>query len=400
MTDFQNINLTNIQSFIKSFPTNDDFLKFLTEKGILFTVDSENGMTILRYNKEHPNCDLTDSFTKFCRGLIIDNETNNIICFPPEKSNLFVSLPEHNFGDLHIEDFIDGTMINLFFHNDQMHISTRSCIGANGKWFSEKKFSDMFVEAQGELNFDNFEKNYTYTFVLRHPENRIVTKYNKADLVLVQVRDMHTFNIINTSIVKGVLKERNIDITIPVNYNFTDLDQLTNYVAQMNWEQQGVVVKLGNFRSKIRNEKYNYVKNMRGNSPRLFYNFIDLRNNKMIKQYLQYFPEYKPEFHEFTNEIIQTTKEIHKTYIDFRVKKIITPDDIPKEIKTLIYELHGFHIKDGITITFDYVKNYFNTLLCFDLGNVDVEHIETRKKKVNIIRYMRERLEKKFTNSE
>ena len=216
-------------------------------------------------------------------------------------------------------------MINLFHYNDKWHISTRSRIGADGKWFSDKKFSDMFTEAQGKLEFTNFEKNYTYTFVLRHPENRIVTKYNRADLVLVQVRDMETFNIINNNIVKGVLHDRGVDITIPVTYNFTDLHQITDYVSQMNWEQQGVIIKYGNIRSKIRNEKYNYVKNMRGNSPRLFYNFIDLRNNKMIKQYLQYFPEYSTDFREFTNEIIRTTKDVHQTYINYRVKKIITP---------------------------------------------------------------------------
>jgi hypothetical protein len=112
----------------------------------------------------------------------------------------------------------------------------------------------------------------------------------------------------------------------------------------------------------------------------------------MIKQYLQYFPEYSTDFRIFTNEIIRTTKELHQTYINYRVKKIITPEDIPKEFRTLIYELHGFHLSDGITITFDYVKNYFNSLLTFDLGNVSPENIETRKKKVNIIRFMRERL--------
>lgn len=392
MTDIQDINLNTIQNFLKSFNTNDELLKFLAQSGILFTVDTEIGLTIVRYNKESPDCYLNVPFTKMCRGLIYETDTRNIVCFPPEKSSPFVSLPPYKFEELLVEDFIDGTMINLFHHNDKWHISTRSRIGADGRWFSDKKFCDMFTEAQGKLDFTKFEKNYTYTFVLRHPENRIVTKYNKADLVLVQVRDMNSFNIVNNSIVKGVLEQRGVEVTIPVTYNFTDLNQITDYVSQMNWEQQGVVIKYGNIRSKIRNEKYNYVKNMRGNSPKLFYNFIELRNNKMIKQYLQYFPEYSQDFRIFTSEIIRTTREIHQTYINYRVKKIITPEYIPKEFQTLIYELHGFHLSDGITITFDYVKNYFNSLLAFDTGNVSPENIEKRKKKVNIIRFMRERI--------
>ena len=135
----------------------------------------------------------------------------------------------------------------------------------------------MFSEAKGNLDFEKFEKDYTYTFVLRHPENRIVTRYDSADLVLVQVRDRKTLQVCPNMIVKNILKERGVDITIPVIYNFTDLAQLTHYISQMNWEQQGVVIKYGNQRSKMRNEKYNYVKSMRGITPRfsiIIWNFV------------------------------------------------------------------------------------------------------------------------------
>jgi len=220
----------------------------------------------------------------------------------------------------------------------------------------------MFVEAQGSLDFEKFETNFTYTFVLRHPENRIVTNYQQADLVLVQVRDMSTFQPVNTHMVRNVLKTRDVEVTVPVIYSFTDLDQLTQYVSQMNWEQQGLVLKYEGFRSKIRNEKYNYVKQMRGNTPKRFYNFLELRKNKMIKQYLQYFPEASDEFHEFTNKVNGMTRLLHQTYMDYRVKKTITIEEVPYELKPLIYELHGQHLTNHIKVTFDYVKSYFNEL--------------------------------------
>ena len=361
MSQYENISINNIQSFLQSFSTDELFMQFLLSKGIMFTLEQENDMLILRYNKANPDCDTSDPFTRYCRGLVLEASTKKIVCFPPEKSIPYTSLNPGPFEDMLIEDFIDGTMINLFY-KDQWNISTRSKIGANCRWFSDKNFSDMFVEAQGSLDFEKFETNFTYTFVLRHPENRIVTNYQQADLVLVQVRDMSTFQPVNTHMVRNVLKTRDVEVTVPVIYSFTDLDQLTQYVSQMNWEQQGLVLKYEGFRSKIRNEKYNYVKQMRGNTPKRFYNFLELRKNKMIKQYLQYFPEASDEFYEFTNKVNGMTRLLHQTYMDYRVKKTITIEEVPYELKPLIYDLHGQHLTNHIKVTFDYVKSYFNEL--------------------------------------
>ena len=54
-----NINLSNLQSFIKSFKTHDEFIAFILEKGILFTTEEPLGLTILRYNRENAACDFS-----------------------------------------------------------------------------------------------------------------------------------------------------------------------------------------------------------------------------------------------------------------------------------------------------------------------------------------------------
>ena len=68
-----------------------------------------------------------------------------------------------NFEDIVVEDFIDGTMINVFHHKEAWHIATRSRIGANCRWFSNKNFSDMFEDAKGSLNFNELNPENTYT---------------------------------------------------------------------------------------------------------------------------------------------------------------------------------------------------------------------------------------------
>lgn len=359
--DLVNLNLSNLTNFIKSFTSREDFIKFLLERGILYTLDENLGLMIIRYNREHPNCDFNDAFTRFCRGMILDSELN-IVCFPPEKHTPMAELVYDSFQNLHIEDFIDGTMINVFNHQDKWHLATRSKIGANGSWFSKKNFSEMFREAQGNLDFEKFEKNYTYTFVLRHPENRIVTQYETADLVLVQVRNMETLQIENTELVKNVLQQSGVDILTPVSYHFTDMTQLNAYLSQMHWQQQGVVIKIGNHRSKLRNDKYERVKSMKSNTPQKLYCYLELKQNKMIKEYLQYFPEFESDFNQYWKQLSDMTRLLHQTYMNYRVKKLIGPESVPYELRPLIYELHGHHIKSSIKITPDFVNSYFYSL--------------------------------------
>ena len=356
-----NINHTNLTDFLKSFNSHDEFIQFILEKGILFTTDESLGLTILRYNREHPACNFEDTFTRFCRGLILDSE-RNVVCLPPDKHLPFENLVYDSFENLHVEDFIDGTMINLFHHGERWHIATRSKIGADGTWFSKKKFSDMFEEAKGNLDFEKFETNYTYTFVLRHPENRIVTQYETADLVLVQVRNMKNLMIENTSLVKKILQDRGVDVTIPVTYNFTDVDHLHTYLDQLGWQQQGVVIKYGPFRSKLRNRKFAYVKSMKSNNPRMQYCYLELMQNKMIKEYLQYFPEYQAEFNHYWSQVSNMIRLLHQTYMNYRVKKLIDINSVPYELRPLVYELHGHHLQNGIKITPDFVRNYFQNL--------------------------------------
>ena len=83
------------------------------------------------------------------RGLVLEKNTNKIVCVPPPKSldinyyhNKFLN--NDNEGVV-IEEFYDGTMINVFYHNNEWLLSTRSYIGAKNYWNknSKKSFKDM-----------------------------------------------------------------------------------------------------------------------------------------------------------------------------------------------------------------------------------------------------------------
>ena len=62
----------------------------------------------------------------------------------------------------------------------------------------------------------------------------------------------------------------------------------------MDQTQQGIILKhFGEnyLRSKIRNEHYNYIRNLKGNSNNKKYLYLDLRKKRLLDQYLKYFSE-------------------------------------------------------------------------------------------------------------
>lgn len=355
----------NTQTTLNNYSTHDTFIKSILEKGIHYYSNNSLGLTILKYSKKHPHCNLEDSFTMKCRGLVVETSTRKIVCVPPEKSYRFEYFSSliNNWNDVTVEEFVDGTMINVFNYQGDWHISTRSNIGANCRWFSDKNFSEMFVEAKGSLDFNKLNVNCNYSFVLRHPENRIVKSYSVADLVLVQVVNLtDEIKLENISTVRDELNSRGMDITIPKQYENLNLEKIIQLLADMDYHEQGLVFKYNGLRSKLRNEKYNYVKGLRGNNPKTFYNYIELRNSKLIKQYLSYFPEYEEEFQDYRDKIHRMTGLLHHCYVNYFIRKTISRDSIPFELIPLVYALHTQHKTLGIKVTFDYAKNYFNNL--------------------------------------
>ena len=96
-------------------------------------------------------------------------------------------------------------------------------------------FRDMFLEASYENNmsFNLLDKKYSYSFVVQHPENRIVVPFKKPQLYLVAV-----YSIINDNDVITVdahdsqqFKEffSTTSVKFPYYYNFHTYSDLFSY---------------------------------------------------------------------------------------------------------------------------------------------------------------------------
>ena len=94
----------------------------MDDNGIVTREYTELGLEILKYNKN--NCDMTDTVARECRGLVREIETKKIICMPPIKSQeMDEFFRDRKLGARVIEEFIDGTMINMFYYKEDWYIS-------------------------------------------------------------------------------------------------------------------------------------------------------------------------------------------------------------------------------------------------------------------------------------
>ena len=343
----------------------EDSKKILLEKSLIVKDFEKYGLYLVKYDKDL--CDMKDSDVKKCRGLIMRKSDNKVVCIPPPKSeniNEFLNDVDENWGDVEVEEFIDGTMINIFYH-DEWRISTRSCIGGKNRWASQKNFNQMFMESSQNMNFDALDKNCCYTLVLKHQDNRIVKKYNSCSVSLVSVFNLKDDIIrLNISDVQSLLKEQDINFDIPEKYTFNTYEEALKN-ANQGWDKyqdQGYVLKYRGMRSKIRNQAYNYAKNLRGNSNNMFYHYLLLKQQNNVKDYLQFFPEHSEAFDYYKNLLFNMTSNLHQNYISLHVKKTKTINEIPFEYRRLCYDLHGEHLRSGQPTTFYKVINFVNNM--------------------------------------
>ena len=111
----------------------------------------------------------------YCRGLVINYETNDVVFIPPMKSKEVQTIEQLHQHSSSPVNLIDGTMVNLFNVNNQWLTSTRSNIGCTNQWNQGTNFSEMFDQCSQDLKYDSLNKEFTYSFVMRHKKNRLTS---------------------------------------------------------------------------------------------------------------------------------------------------------------------------------------------------------------------------------
>ena len=132
-------------------------------------VKKMGGLYVIKYNKSELSM-VNEKTLGMFRSVITDG--GNVLSFAPPKSINFDFFSQTTeFNECRFEEFVEGTMINLFWNpiSNDWCIATRSSIGAKCKYNvnSTKTFRHMFLDAMNTqgIEFDLFSKKNSHSFV-------------------------------------------------------------------------------------------------------------------------------------------------------------------------------------------------------------------------------------------
>ena len=319
--------------------------------------------------------DFTNPISFECNGLIAeyDKEQNNykLLVIPVQlfNSQKLIKSEIENFYNQEVYKLYkvyDGTIINLYYYNNEWRISTSKAYDANNLIFvnnkTYKNVLDEILTQYPNFSFDYLNKDKCYTFCIKyiqyHPfiEN---LHYNNNKIIFLQSVDMKLFNETSKLIIN---EEEDLGIPISLLYNceiFKDINiiysYLLNEIGRYKKEKHlasyeplfGIILRSTNFNktknysnillesnlmSKIRNLIYNHTFTKKLN----FYNVLDKSNNMIIDKnyynmlnlislkvfltkkdlnlFMLLFPDYKPIIKLYDNTLKYMTKYFIKNY--------------------------------------------------------------------------------------
>jgi hypothetical protein len=281
--------------------------------------DVKFGKRLILFKYSQQDSDFSNDIVKECRGIILDEDTFEIISYSYNKFFNFLepNAAEVDWASAKVLQKIDGSLIKVVKFSDQeILVSTNGVIDAfkcelNSQIGSPyDNFGELFWEAVRnqmidcghslddtdpvEWLADKLLLNTTYMFELCSPYSCVIVPHKETKLYFHGWRD-------NVS-----LKESPFNICIlanvfdcPMDYNLKSLDECVAATQAMPWDEEGYVVVDKNFnRVKIKSPAYCAIHHLAPNGNLSIRRAIDLYMENEQLEFLAYFPEYKSAFDE------------------------------------------------------------------------------------------------------
>ena len=298
---------------------------------------------------------------------VVYNKNNELVGFSPPKTVPFEifkeEFPEFPCETSCVEEFIDGTMINVFYDTEWC-ISTKTNLGANCRFYHDTPtFNHLFYDTLKHCGIllDDLDTLLSYSFVMQHPLNRIVTPVVAPTLYLVAAYVIDRSRTTNIFVNDVDIRELTLPRTIqfPKQFQIESYDQLTFH----DWKFKGYMLKHHHVRSKLMNHEYVQVKEMRSNQPKLKYHHLTMRSSpEQLEKFLAYYPEFSDKFTEYGVEIESFTSELYNQYQDCFVKRKGRLSTFPYKFKKHMFELHGLYLTSRVNTSMTVVKKYVTSL--------------------------------------
>ena len=329
------------------------------------TNDYKHSYFLVNYDKKIMQKRVDDGYEQYVRSVIL-NADRKIVCFSPPMCE-HVPRSKNDSGIKNVlefskvkfaEEFVEGTMVNLFYNSSNdvqsWEFSTRNVVSpaekrGNSSGVVDKKcFRRMFLEACAAVGFkfDDLPKEYSYSFVLQHPDNMIVAPVKSMALYIVAVYyiDGTTVYEMDRSVVNWSVFS---SVRHPARFGLLngeeDFQKIINVWASNNslYYYPGVMFRTHEgARYKFRNPNYEFIKNAKGNVEKSRFVYLHLKKLGKLQSHFERFPENELEFFRHSTNFYNYMHNLHKNYLDCYVHKKKALKEFAVEYKKNMFQLH------------------------------------------------------------
>ena len=335
-----------IEQFIEDHP--DDWKTLLKKPPYCLKIHKYEDYVLFVY--DHYNSVMREPIVQEARGLIINIRTKKVVC---HSFNKFFNYDDSNskpidWNSAKVLDKIDGTLVNLWWDNNEWHWSTNGNINAfiGETNIKADTFGNCIIRAIANegLTYDEFlsyfKPGYTYMFELITPANILVTKANEDKLYYLSCRNMIT----GKEEIKTVLP-----VIAPKQYHFNNIKEVVEAANKFDDQHEGYVVVDNNYnRVKVKGKEFLksfYINNFQLSKHQL----MDILLQKEVyDEFIKTFPQYIPALKDLEDKWNAINLEIKRASDELKRIESESPSVTRKQFFENVNKIQ----------TVDFVKSY------------------------------------------
>jgi hypothetical protein len=325
---------SNIYSELSANMTAEAFRAFITSDagGRLVVRDErmtpESPLAMIYYDKK--TSDMSLPATGAFRSVVWNMNTNQPVCVGPVKGNAFTDDIDVSQID-RVEDFVDGIMINMFHDGATWRLATRTQLDATGHFYGKRPFAELFWETFRNKGLDvaTLDTKQTYSWVLQHPEERIVVNptYGIAGLWLVNTASA-------SDALQALLPARH---DIRISEDIRERVKAWGHRFGAQWKGLMIHMKDGS-RYKLRSAEYDAAASLRGNQAKLPFLWLERWNEGKLGAYLRIFPEESVDANAIVTKFKAITQEFYDLYQAVYRRHEFRLGEAPHKFRKLLWE--------------------------------------------------------------
>lgn len=277
----------------------------LTQEPYFLKIKRDDDYIMFSYDQRQSDFSL--NLVREARGIIFkQGHWENPVCWAFDKFGNYGEsyVPEIDWSTAFVSEKIDGSLIKLWFDDDNWHVSTNGTINAYKADLCGLKYADFgnyFYSAvlKHYSDFDEFlnrlNKDITYMFELVGPDNRVVIKYKEPEVYFLGARNKYTgqesWCTSDNALVLNVTQ-----LPLPKTYKLNSLDDCIKVAEEFVVDHEGFVVvdDKGN-RVKVKSPAYVMAHYLRTNSAINKKHLIRVILQNETEEFLCYADEYEEE---------------------------------------------------------------------------------------------------------